>query len=167
METDNDWALRILLFKRMMLRPTEQEIDSPYHSEASTKEMRVLKNVLRHAYKKLRGIEQSDIEAIYHFCKYCRAEKEDNVYDIRLPIVEAIRRGEYHIDLPTKHPANSLGKGPMPENSYDFYSLRQCHLKFEKWRWEVHDGKDPIWNAPEFGLMEEENGERTLLCRSL
>ena len=167
MQADNDWALSLLLFKRMMLRPTEEESDSPYLSEISAKEMLVLRNVLRHVYRKLKFIEVYDIEAIYHFCKYCRAEKEDNVYDIRLPIVEAIRREEYNIDLPTRLQRNTLHRIPVPDNSYDFSSLRQSHLKFEKWRWEIHDKKEPIWKAPDFGLMEQENGERALRYISL
>ena len=167
MQADNDWALSLLLFKRMMLRPTEAERDNPYLSETSAKEMRVLRNVLRHVYKRLKGIEEDDIEAIYQFCKYCRAEKEDNVYDIRLPIVEAIRRGEYSIEVPTNLQEDPLYKTPMPDNSYDFPSLRQKHLKFEKWRWEIHDKKEPIWKAHGFGLMEQENGERTLIYLSL
>ena len=127
----------------------------------------MLRNVLRHVYKRLEGIEEDDIEAIYHFCKYCRAEKEGNVYDIRLPIVEAIRRGEYSIEVPTDLQGDPLCKTPMPDNTYDFASLRQRHLKFEKWRWEIDDKKEPIWRAPDFNLMEQENGEQTWIYLSL
>lgn len=165
MEADNDCALGLLLFKRMMLRPTEGEKDDPYLfdaslSDASTKEMLMLRNVLRHGYKKLKGIEEVDIEAIYQFCKYCRAEKEDNVYDIRLPIVEAIRRGEYNIDLPTDLQGDPSYKTPLPDNIYDFSSLRQSHLKFEKWRKEVYNKKDPSCKAPGSNLIEKESAER-------
>ena len=161
MEADDDCALGLLLFKRMMLRPTKGEKDDPYFfdaslSDASTKEMRVLRNVLRHGYKKLRGIEECDIEAIYQFCKYCRAEKEDNVYDIRLPIVEAIRRGEYDINLPTDSQGNPSDKIPLPDNSSDFSSLRQSHLRFEKWRKEVDDQEDSFFNASGFNLTKED-----------
>ncbi|MDI1492939.1 MAG: hypothetical protein OHK93_004723 [Ramalina farinacea] len=172
MEADDDCALGLLLFKRMMLRPAEGETDDPYLfdvylSDASAKEMLVLRNVLRHGYKNLRGIEEYDIEAIYQFCKYCPAEKEDNVHDIRLPIIEAIRRGEYNIDLPTDLQGDPSDKSPLPDNSYDFSSLRQSHLRFEKLREEAYEMGDPIFRAPDSSLIEKENAERAEKRRAL